>query len=131
MSNLQNALQELREKRTQAQMEFEKLNQIISGIESLNGLGVMVKATRPTRFVSAASRRKMARAQGTMGECAERIAVSRSGTETQFRSCQAHHVGIGPQEDRGGGACKVGEDSSGEEGGIGRDEPPGEPAAGS
>lgn len=64
MSNLQNALRELREKRHRAQMEVEKLNQVISGIESLNGTETSQKATQPTtRVISAASRRKMAQAQ--------------------------------------------------------------------
>jgi hypothetical protein len=63
MSNLENALQELREKRSKARMEIEKLDQIISGIESLNGTGVLHKSTQPSRIISAASRRKMALAQ--------------------------------------------------------------------
>jgi hypothetical protein len=63
MSNLENALQDLREKRDRAQSEVETLNQVISGIESLNGLGVSQKSTRPNRRVSAAARRKMALAQ--------------------------------------------------------------------
>jgi hypothetical protein len=63
MSNIENALQELREKRARAQSEVEKLNQVISGIESLNGLGVSQMAKQPRRTVSAASRRKMALAQ--------------------------------------------------------------------
>ncbi len=63
MSNLENALHELRVKRDRAQSEVEKLNQVISGIESLNGLGVSHKATPSSRRVSAASRRKMALAQ--------------------------------------------------------------------
>jgi hypothetical protein len=63
MSNLQNALRELREKRHRALMEVEKLNQVISGIESLNGTETSHKPTQPTRIVSAASRRKMAQAQ--------------------------------------------------------------------
>jgi hypothetical protein len=63
MSNLQNALQELREKRKRAQIEIEKLDQIISGIESLNGAGATRKTIQPTRIISAASRRKMALAQ--------------------------------------------------------------------
>jgi hypothetical protein len=62
MSNLQNALHELREKRSRAQIEIERLDQIISGIESLNGTGVH-ESSRPTRIISAASRRKMALAQ--------------------------------------------------------------------
>ena len=64
MSNLDNALRELRQKRSHAQVEIEKLDQIISGIESLNGTGAASsKSVRPTRIISAASRRKMARAQ--------------------------------------------------------------------
>jgi hypothetical protein len=63
MSNLENALQELREKRSEARIEIEKLDQIISGIESLNGTGVLQKSTQSSRVISAASRRKMALAQ--------------------------------------------------------------------
>jgi len=63
MSNLQNAVQELREKRKRAQIEIEKLDQIISGIESLDGTGADHDSNRPTRIISAASRRKMAPAQ--------------------------------------------------------------------
>jgi hypothetical protein len=63
MSNLENALKELREKRSKARIEIEKLDQIISGIESLNGIGVARNATQPIRIISAASRRKMALAQ--------------------------------------------------------------------
>ena len=63
MANLGNALQQLREERKQAQLRVEKLYQAISVIESLNGSGVSRKGARPTRFVSAVSRRKMARAQ--------------------------------------------------------------------
>jgi hypothetical protein len=64
MSNLDNALRELREKRSHAQVEIEKLDQIIFGIESLNGTGAASsKTAQPKRIISAASRRKMARAQ--------------------------------------------------------------------
>ena len=64
MSNLENALRELRAKRSQAQIEIDKLDQIISGIESLNGSSpVSTKSVRPKRIISAASRRKMALAQ--------------------------------------------------------------------
>jgi len=62
MSNLQNALRELREKRKTAKIEIEKLDEIISGIESLNGTAVQ-ESNRPTRIISAASRRKMALAR--------------------------------------------------------------------
>jgi hypothetical protein len=65
MSNLENALRELRGKRNRAQEEVEKLNQIISGIESLNGTGPAAPpmTVQPKRIISLASRRKMALAQ--------------------------------------------------------------------
>jgi phage major head subunit gpT-like protein len=63
MANLTNALQQLRAERRVAQLHVEKLDQAISVIESLNGTGASRKANRPTRIVSAASRRKMAQAQ--------------------------------------------------------------------
>lgn len=63
MTNLSNALQQLREERNQAQLQVEKLDQAISVIESLNGSGASRKATQPTRIVSAASRRRMVQAQ--------------------------------------------------------------------
>ena len=65
MSNLENALRQLREKRRHAQIEIEKLDQIISGIESLRGTEAAVpsKTTLPKRIISAESRRKMALAQ--------------------------------------------------------------------
>jgi len=64
MSNLENALRELREKRSHAQVELDKLDQIISGIESFNGTGAAPSKTAQTqRIISAASRRKMALAQ--------------------------------------------------------------------
>jgi hypothetical protein len=63
MPSLGNALQELREDRSATQLRLEKLNQVISAIESLNGAGVSRKSGRSTRIVSSASRRKMALAQ--------------------------------------------------------------------
>ena len=63
MSNLTNALQQLRAERRETQSQVEKLDKAISVIESLNGAGPTNKATQPTRIVSAASRRKMALAQ--------------------------------------------------------------------
>lgn len=63
MSNFENALKELRAKRGQAQIEIDKLDQIISGIESLKGSGVSHEPATRKRVISAASRRKMALAQ--------------------------------------------------------------------
>ena len=50
-----------------------------------------------------------------MGGIAEAIAVSVGWKDHEFRSCQAHHVGIGPQEDRCGSKSAVGEGESWEE----------------
>jgi len=63
MGNLSGALQQLHAERKKAQLHVEKLDQAISVIESLNGAGTFGQANQPTRIISAASRRKMARAQ--------------------------------------------------------------------
>ena len=65
MPSLGNALQELRKDRSATQLRLEKLDQIISGIESLSGIGAATpgKTTQPKRIISEASRRKMALAQ--------------------------------------------------------------------
>jgi len=76
MGNLANALQQLRAERREAQSHVEKLDKAISVIESLNGSGASRTTNQPTgitsasaspsapkRFISAASRRKMALAQ--------------------------------------------------------------------
>ena len=76
MGNLSNALQQLRAERREAQLHMEKLDKAIAVIESLNGTGTSQKANQPTeitsasafpsapkRFISKASRLKMARAQ--------------------------------------------------------------------
>ena len=63
MGNLSGALQVLRAERKQAQSHVEKLDTAISVIESLNGSGTVRQASQPTRIISKASRRKMARAQ--------------------------------------------------------------------
>ena len=63
MANLENALQQLRAERREAQLHVEKLDQAILVIESLNGRGSSRKANQPKRIISAASRRKMAQAQ--------------------------------------------------------------------
>jgi len=63
MASLTNALQQLRAERREAQLHVEKLGQAISVIESLNGSGTPRSTNQPTRIISAASRRQMARAQ--------------------------------------------------------------------
>jgi hypothetical protein len=66
MPSLGDALQELRKDRDATQSRLEKLNQIISGIESLNGAGAAAtagKATKPKRILSASARRRISLAQ--------------------------------------------------------------------
>ena len=63
MANLENALQQLRAERREAQLHVEKLDRAITAIESLNGTGVSRSTNQPKRIISAASRRKMAAGQ--------------------------------------------------------------------
>jgi hypothetical protein len=67
MTGMSNALEELRQERKQAQSQVEKLDQAISLLASLNGagrsMGTSHTANKPKRIISAASRRKMAKAQ--------------------------------------------------------------------
>ena len=63
MASLTNALQQLRAEQREARLHVEKLGQAISVIESLNGSGTSRNGNQPKRFISAASRRKMALAQ--------------------------------------------------------------------
>jgi len=63
MGNLGSALQQLRAERKEMQSQVEKLDRAISVIESLNGSPTPGNAPEPTRIISAALRRKMARAQ--------------------------------------------------------------------
>jgi len=63
MASLENALQQLRAERREAQLHVEKLDQAITVIESLNGSGTPRSTNQPKRIISAASRRKMALAQ--------------------------------------------------------------------
>jgi hypothetical protein len=63
MGDLTGALQQLRMERKQAQARVESIGRAISVIESLNGSATTRTANRPPRIISAASRRKMARAQ--------------------------------------------------------------------
>jgi hypothetical protein len=78
MTNLSNALQELREQRKEAQSQLEKLNEAISAIEGLvtKTSSMELKGARPSRTVSAAARRRMARAQRA------RWAKVRKGTQS-------------------------------------------------
>jgi hypothetical protein len=59
-----------------------------------------------------------------MGKRAETIAASSGDSESNGRdSCQAHHVGGSPQEDRSGCTSEVGKDTCRKEGGVETTEP--------
>jgi hypothetical protein len=47
--------------------------------------------------------------KGAMGKCSETVAANAGGEVNGIGSCQAHHVGISTEEDRGGAAGTVGE----------------------
>jgi hypothetical protein len=89
MGNLTSALQQLRAERKQAQSHVEKLDQAISVIESLNGSGTFGQTNQPTRIISAASRRKMARAQkarwAKARENSQPIAVARTAASAPVK----------------------------------------------
>jgi phage major head subunit gpT-like protein len=93
MSNLTNALQELRAERKQAQLHVEKLDQAISVIESLNGSGTSGNATRPKRIISPASRRKMALAQkarwARVGKEIKPVVVAKTSSSSVKRTMSA------------------------------------------
>jgi len=66
MANLNDVLRQLREEYKQAQQQVGKLDEAISiilGLVTRNGSTAAVNGAQPKRFVSAVSRRRMARAQ--------------------------------------------------------------------
>jgi hypothetical protein len=65
MPSLGNALQELRRDRSATQLRLEKLDQIIAGIESLNGTEAAApsNATKAKHTLSASARRRISLAQ--------------------------------------------------------------------
>jgi len=96
MGNLHKALQELRAERKQAQLQVEKLDKAISVIESLNGTGTPQKVNQPTgttaaptRFMSKASRLKIAAAQrarwANIRKESEPVAVTKTTTSAPVK----------------------------------------------
>lgn len=65
MANLENALNQLREERKQAQSQLEKLNSAITVLEGLTGRNSTGpgRAARRGRIITLAARRRMAEAQ--------------------------------------------------------------------
>jgi len=99
MGNLNNALQELRAERKQAQLQVEKLDTAISVIESLNGTGASRQANQPTRtesapsrVISAASRRKMALAQQARWAKIRKESQSTVGTAKTMAPAPVKHT---------------------------------------
>jgi hypothetical protein len=65
MANLDNAIEQLRQERKQAQLRIERLDSAIVVLESLTGKSSAISrnGVHPKRVVSATARRRMARAQ--------------------------------------------------------------------
>ena len=63
MSNLQHALQQIREERKQAQLRVEKLDEVIHGLVGLNGSASAGKGAGRSRIMSASARRRISLAQ--------------------------------------------------------------------
>ncbi len=65
MANLENAIEQLRQDRKQAQLQVEKLDSAISVLEGLGSSSATASrnGAQAKRVVSAAARRRMARAQ--------------------------------------------------------------------
>jgi hypothetical protein len=77
-----------------------------------------INPTDPNRVGSFAAENG-AGTKGEMGKGSERTEASSGSKPNGFGSCEAHHVRISPQEDRGGAEGEVGEgEGSPEEGGI-------------
>ena len=125
MPSLGNALQELRRDRSATQLRLEKLNQIIYGIESLNGSGTTGEY-KPTEanYIGSFTAENGAGAEGAMGKGERTCEINIGRKDHEFRSCQAHHVGCRSQEDRRRSKSTVGEvPGAAEEGGLKKREP--------
>jgi len=63
MLNLENALQEIRDKRKQAQFRMEKLDEVIRVLVGLNSFSPSRNGARQNRTMSASARRRISLAQ--------------------------------------------------------------------
>jgi hypothetical protein len=85
-------MQQLRQERSRAQAEVEKLEEAISVIESLNDSGVSRKGTRATRIVSARfAAQNGAGPKGAMGAASKGIAAC---NKDYPGPSETYHVGI-------------------------------------
>ena len=87
MSNLTNALLQLRAERPEAQSQVEKLDKAIAVIESLNGSGPTGKTSHPTRVISAASHgsNRDTRVE-RVPRCSKKAWLSRAQEAAHFKS---------------------------------------------
>ena len=100
LKGLASIVSELRAERTNLVNQLRHVDAALSVLGKLNGGS---SYTKPRHTLSASARKRMSLAQ--KARWAKRAAKDQAGKiETQ-----AHHVGISPQEDRGGTAGKVGE----------------------
>ena len=63
MANLENALQQIREERKQAQLRMEQLDEVIRGLVGLNSSAPSRKWAGRSRIMSASARRRISLAQ--------------------------------------------------------------------
>src|ERR1700675_50554 len=96
MASLENALQQLHADLREAQLHVEKLDQAISVIESLNGTEPSRNSNQPKRIISAASRRKMAKAQKARWERAREKSNSLTGATKTTASANGRRTMSAP-----------------------------------
>jgi hypothetical protein len=63
MSNIENALQQIREEHKHAQLRVEKLDEVIQGLVGLNSFSPSRNGARQSRTMSASARRRISLAQ--------------------------------------------------------------------
>jgi hypothetical protein len=63
MSNLENALQQIRDEHKQAQLRMEQLDEVIRGLVGLDGSASAGKGAGRSRIMSASARRRISLAQ--------------------------------------------------------------------
>ena len=117
MSNLENALQQLREEHTQARLRVEKLDEAISVVQGLVGLGSAPSSNGAlgSRTLSAAGRRRISLAQKARWAKVR----ARHVVFNRFEAEQADNFSGRQKANRGGTKSKVGTGAGGaEEGGL-------------
>jgi len=108
MGNLTSALQQLRAERRVAQLQVEIRSSDISDRVAKRFGGIPEsQSTDPSNIASFAAQDGTG-AKGEMGEGSEGNEANGAGENNGRGTCEAHHVSIGPQENRGVSAGEVG-----------------------